>query len=89
MPLDSQVKRQVMSEFGRSEKDTGSVDVQVALLTHRIRQLTEHMKRQSKDFHCQRGLLVVVGQRRRLLRYLQEQDAAHYRELIARLGIRR
>lgn len=69
--------------------DTGSPEVQVAILTERIRRLTEHLQAHRKDFHSQRGLLMLVGQRRRLLRYLAGEDEARYRQLIAQLGLRR
>jgi small subunit ribosomal protein S15 len=71
------------------EKDTGSADVQVALLTERIRQLTEHLRAHRKDYHSQRGLMKLVGQRRRLLRYLSRTDTARYRALITKLGLRK
>jgi len=79
----------VVEEYGTHAKDTGSPEVQVALLTERINHLTEHLKIHKKDHHSRRGLLMMVGKRRRLLRYLQEQDVERYRSLIARLGLRR
>lgn len=79
----------VVDEYGTHAKDTGSTEVQVALLTERINHLTEHLKVHSKDHHSRRGLLMMVGKRRRLLRYLQEQDVERYRSLIAKLGLRR
>ncbi len=79
----------VVDEFGTHATDTGSPEVQVALLTERINHLTEHLKVHKKDHHGRRGLLMMVGKRRRLLRYLQEQDVERYRSLIAKLGLRR
>ena len=79
----------VVEEYGIHATDTGSPEVQVALLTERISHLTEHLKIHNKDHHSRRGLLMMVGKRRRLLRYLQEQDVERYRSLIARLGLRR
>ena len=78
----------IIKEFGKNEKDSGSAPVQVAILTTRIKNLTEHMKSHPKDFHTRRGLLMLVGQRRRLLSYIKRNDINEYRELIARLGIR-
>lgn len=88
MPLDKDTKAQIISEHARGEADTGSADVQVALLTQRIRDLTEHLKIHKKDHHTRRGLLKLVGQRRRLLGYIKKNDIERYRELIAKLGIR-
>ena len=79
----------VVDEYGTHATDTGSPEVQVALLTQRINHLTEHLKSNNKDHHGRRGLLMMVGKRRRLLRYLQEQDVERYRALIAKLGLRR
>ncbi len=79
----------VVDEYGTHATDTGSPEVQVALLTERINHLTEHLKVNKKDHHSRRGLLMMVGKRRRLLRYLQEQDMERYRALIAKLGLRR
>lgn len=79
----------VVSEFGTHETDTGSPEVQVALLTERIDHLTEHLRFHKKDHHGRRGLLMMVGKRRRLLGYLRDQDVERYRSLIARLGLRR
>ena len=76
-------------DYGTHATDTGSPEVQVALLTQRINHLTEHLKSNNKDHHSRRGLLMMVGKRRRLLRYLQEQDVERYRALIAKLGLRR
>jgi small subunit ribosomal protein S15 len=79
----------VVDEFGTHATDTGSPEVQVALLTERINHLTEHLKVHKKDHHSRRGLLMMVGKRRRLLRYLHDQDVERYRSLIAKLGLRR
>ena len=79
----------VVNEYGTHAGDTGSPEVQVALLTERINHLTEHLKVHKKDHHSRRGLLMMVGKRRRLLRYLQNQDVERYRALIAKLGLRR
>ncbi len=79
----------VVDEYGTHATDTGSTEVQVALLTERINHLTEHLKVHKKDHHSRRGLLMMVGKRRRLLRYLQEQDVERYRALIAKTGLRR
>jgi len=89
VPLDNAVKQQIITDYATGEGDTGSPEVQVALLTKRINDLTEHMKRHRHDFHTQRGLLQLVGRRRRLLRYLEEKDVQRYRALIERLGLRR
>ena len=89
MPLDADVKQQIINEYGTGTGDTGSPEVQVALLTRRINDLTEHMKVHKHDFHTQRGLLQLVGRRRRLLRYLEKKDVQRYRSLIERLGLRR
>lgn len=89
MPLDAAVKQQIMSEYATVEGDTGSPEVQVALLTRRISDLTEHMKQHKHDYHTQRGLLLLVGRRRRMLRYLESTDVLRYRNLIERLGLRR
>lgn len=82
-------KEQVIAEFRRHDFDTGSPEVQVALLTKRIEYLTEHFKVHAKDHHSRRGLLMLVGQRRRLLEYLRTTDVGRYRTLIERLGLRR
>ena len=79
----------IVGEFGTHEKDTGSPEVQVALLTERINHLTDHLRVHKKDHHSRRGLLMMVGKRRRLLRYLQDQDVERYRAVIAKLGLRR
>jgi small subunit ribosomal protein S15 len=84
-----QHKQQVIDEYRTAERDTGSPEVQVALLTARIEHLTEHLKTHKKDHHSRRGLLQLVGRRRRLLQYLQDTDVERYRSLIKRLGLRR
>lgn len=82
-------KQAIINEYGRHEGDTGSPEVQIALLTHRIRQLTEHLKTHKHDQHSRRGLLKLVGQRRRHLRYISNKDAEVYRSLLERLELRR
>ena len=82
-------KEQIISDFRRHDLDSGSPEVQVALITKRIEYLTEHFKVHAKDHHSRRGLLMLVGQRRRLLEYLRRKDVARYRALIERLGLRR
>jgi small subunit ribosomal protein S15 len=89
MPLDSATKQAIMTEYATHEGDTGSPEAQVAMLTQRIKDLTEHLKEHKHDHHSRRGLLLLVGQRRRLLGYLQKVDIARYRALIERLGLRR
>ena len=89
MPLDNAVKQEIISTYATADGDTGSPEVQVALLSRRIADLTEHMKQHKHDFHTQRGLLQLVGRRRRLLRYLEQKDVQRYRALIERLGLRR
>ncbi len=89
MPLDAATKQKIMTEFATVENDTGSPEVQVAMLTQRIKDLTEHLKEHKHDHHSRRGLLILVGQRRRLLQYLQRTDITRYRSLIERLGLRR
>jgi len=89
MALDADVKKSIMQEYATAEGDTGSPEVQVAMLTRRIKDLTEHLKTHKHDHHSRRGLLLLVGQRKRLLTYLQKKDIARYRELIGRLGLRR
>ena len=89
MPLTREQKQQVIIEYARSAGDTGSAEVQIALLTERIRGLTEHLKRFPKDNHSRRGLLKLVGQRRRFLAYLVKKDSARYRAVVGRLGLRR
>ncbi len=82
-------KQEIIGEHRTSEADTGSPEVQVALLTQRIRHLTEHLRTHKHDYHSRRGLLKMVGKRRRLLKYLQNKDVERYRALIAKLGLRR
>ncbi len=89
MALDAATKQKIMTEYATREGDTGSPEVQVAMLTTRIRDLTEHLKEHKHDHHSRRGLLILVGQRRRLLQYLQRTDITRYRSLIERLGLRR
>lgn len=89
MPLVRERKQQLITEYALAEGDTGSPEVQIALLTERIKDLTEHLKRFPKDNHSRRGLLKLVGQRRRLLAYLIKKDNARYRTVIGRLGLRR
>jgi small subunit ribosomal protein S15 len=89
VPLDAATKAQIMSEYATVENDTGSPEVQIAMLTQRIKDLTEHLKEHKHDHHSRRGLLLLVGRRRRLLGYLQKVDIERYRALIARLGLRR
>ena len=89
MPLDAAVKQQIMTEYATHEGDTGSPEVQVAMLSRRILDLTEHLKEHKHDHHSRRGLLLLVGQRRRLLNYLKDKDINRYRSLIERLGLRR
>jgi len=88
MALDKAKKREIIAKYGKSENDTGSTEVQVALLTERIKYLTEHLKVNKKDHSSRLGLLKLVGQRRRLLRYLKRKDFAKYTALKADLGIR-
>jgi len=87
--LEKEKKTEIINKFGLSEGDTGSTEVQVALLTERINQLTAHMMANRHDYHSQRGLLKLVGQRRRLLAYLSREDIGRYRSLISRLGLRK
>jgi small subunit ribosomal protein S15 len=87
--MDKAKKLEIIKKFGRSEGDTGSPEVQIALLTERIQSLTEHLKVHKKDHHSRRGLLMMVGQRRGLLNYLSDQDIERYRTLIKELGLRR
>ena len=89
MPLARETKEQVISEYAVKDGDTGSAEVQIALLTERIRELTEHLRSFPKDNQSRRGLLKLVGQRRRLLAYLIKKDNARYRAVISRLGLRR
>ena len=89
MPLDTATKQAIMTEYATHEGDTGSPEVQIAVLTQRIKDLTEHLKVHKHDHHSRRGLLLLVGQRRRLLGYLEKIDIERYRSLIERLGLRR
>ena len=89
MPLSIDVKKQIMTEYATTEGDTGSPEVQIALLTQRIKDLTEHSRQHKHDHHSRRGLLLLVGRRRRLLKYLQAKDINRYRALIEKLGLRR
>jgi len=89
VPLAQDVKKQIVAEYGASETDTGSAEVQIAMLSRRISDLTEHLKTHKHDHHSRRGLLLLVGQRRRLLNYLTKTDINRYRSIIERLGLRR
>ncbi|HWI43470.1 MAG TPA: 30S ribosomal protein S15 [Nocardioides sp.] len=86
---DAETKKKIIAEFGTSEGDTGSPEVQIALLSHRISHLTEHLKQHKHDHHSRRGLLLLVGQRRRLLNYLKKTEIERYRTIVERLGLRR
>ena len=87
--MTKEQKTAIINEYAAHEGDTGSPEVQIALLTYRINNLTEHLKTNKKDHHSRRGLLMMVGQRRNLLAYLQKNDIERYRSIIARLGIRK
>jgi small subunit ribosomal protein S15 len=89
MPLDKTTKTQIIGDFARVDGDTGSPEVQIALLTARIKQLTEHLKVHKHDEHSRRGLLILVGQRRRQLKYIARKKPEVYREMLQRLGLRR
>jgi small subunit ribosomal protein S15 len=89
MSLTAERKREIVTQFGENEQDTGNTRVQVALLTQRINDLTGHLREHRKDHHSRRGLLMLVGQRRRLLNYMQRSDLEGYRSLIRELGLRR
>ena len=89
MSLTVERKREIVGRFGKDDNDTGSPEVQIALLTERINHLTEHLREHTKDHHSRRGLLMLVGQRRRLLNYLQSKNVDRYRSLIQELGLRR
>jgi len=89
MALTKEVKESIVKQYARNEKDTGSVEVQVAILTEEIKALTEHLKDHSHDYHSRRGLLKKVGQRRSLLNYLLKEDVTRYRELVKNLGLRK
>jgi small subunit ribosomal protein S15 len=88
MPLDKESKSRIIAENAIKEGDTGSTEVQIAIMHARIQQITEHLRRNKKDFHSRRGLMLLVGKRRRLEGYLKSKDIVKYRELIAKLGIR-
>lgn len=87
--MEKELKQEIIKKYGRNENDTGSPEVQIALLTYRINHLTEHLKTHKKDHHSKRGLLKMVGQRRGLLNYLMKKDIERYRTLISELGIRK
>jgi small subunit ribosomal protein S15 len=89
MPLTKEKKQELIGRFGRADGDTGSAEVQIALLTERINQLTDHLRSHSKDHHSRRGLLMMVGKRRRLLRYLESSDLERDRNVVSDLGLRR
>lgn len=89
MVLHAEEKKEIIEQFKRHEQDTGSPDVQVAILTRRINELTEHFKIHKKDHHSRRGLLMLVGQRRRLLNYLRDHDIKRYRDLVQTLNLRK
>jgi small subunit ribosomal protein S15 len=89
LPLAKEAKTEIFGRHGRHDKDTGSTEVQIALLTRRINDLTEHLRTHSKDHYSRRGLLKLVGRRRRFLNYLQREDLERYRALIKELGLRR
>ena len=86
---DTETKNKIIAEYATTEGDTGSPEVQIALLSHRIAHLTDHLKTHKHDHHSRRGLLLLVGQRRRLLNYLQKTEIARYRSIVERLGLRR
>ncbi|MBQ6819156.1 MAG: 30S ribosomal protein S15 [Clostridia bacterium] len=87
--MTNELKQQIMKEYAKHEGDTGSPEVQIAVLTARINELTEHLKIHKKDHHSRRGLLMMVGRRRNLLAYLQKKDIERYRSIVARLGLRK
>lgn len=89
MPITKEQKVEYTGQFGKNESDTGNTKVQIAILTHRINELTEHLKINKKDHHTRRGLMLIVGKRRRLLNYLEKTDIAAYRTLIKALKIRK
>ena len=89
MTVTAERKQEIVAKFGKTEGDTGTAEVQIALLTERINDLTQHLRAHSKDHHSRRGLLMLVGQRRRLLRYLQRKDIERYRGIVSELGLRR
>lgn len=89
MSMNTEAKKAIMAEFKLHDSDTGSPEVQVALITSRIKEITEHLKIHKKDFHSRRGLLKLIGQRRRLLEYIMKKDITRYRKLIKALGLRK
>ncbi|MBN2425970.1 MAG: 30S ribosomal protein S15 [Calditrichaceae bacterium] len=89
MAMTKEVTKELVQKFGESDKDTGKTEVQVAILTEKIKYLTDHLKTHKKDHHSRRGLLKLVGQRRRLLHYLEKKDISRYRTIIKDLGLRR
>jgi len=89
VPLDSEVKKEIIAEHATGEGDTGSPEVQIALMSRRIADLTEHLRVHKHDHHSRRGLLLLVGRRRRLLQYLSREDINRYRALLEKLGLRR
>lgn len=89
MSITAERKQEVIKEFAQAANDTGSPEVQIAILTERIKNLTEHLQGHDKDFHSRRGLLVMVGQRRRLLDYLKKSSNQRYQDILAKLGLRR
>lgn len=89
MALEAALKQEIIKEYATSEGDTGSPEVQIAMLSRRILDLTEHLKKHKHDHHTRRGLLLLVGRRRRLLNYMQKEDINRYRSIVERLGLRR
>ena len=89
MPITKEQKKSLASKYGQNEKDTGNTQVQIAIITHRINELTEHLKVNKKDNHTRLGLMKLVGKRKRLLKYLERKDITSYRSLIKKLGIRK
>ncbi|MBQ9046921.1 MAG: 30S ribosomal protein S15 [Solobacterium sp.] len=87
--LEKEVKQNIVKDFGRKDKDTGSAEVQIAILTEQINRLTEHLKQNKKDYSSSRGLMKMVGRRRRLLDYLKKKDINRYRDVILKLGLRK
>jgi small subunit ribosomal protein S15 len=89
MTVTAERKQELVQQFGKAERDTGSAEVQIALMTERINDLTQHLREHSKDHHSRRGLLMLVGRRRRLLNYLQRSNLESYRSLVKELGLRK
>jgi small subunit ribosomal protein S15 len=89
MTVTAERKQELVTKFGKAERDTGSAEVQIALMTERINDLTQHLREHSKDHHSRRGLLMIVGRRRRLLNYLQRSNLESYRSLVKELGLRK